>query len=500
MPTILENQPESQTKLPIRWADADAKAIASLIAILSNILTARDRRMNLVADFLAAMRDHRWSSPKFQDIYNAIDRLARAGILPLAGPLEAELRRVSAVEAADFIAEHKHDFPGDAETEYWIDEAIRLGKLCALRSSLDNAGQRIDAGQEDVELILAEINAAGESGTAADAVIHADELIAENPPLAEVVIDGALRRGEVGLLIGAPKTCKTWAVLHLHCAMATGGSWLGHKCRKGRTLMIDGELSAPVIGHRLARVGALYGMTDYASIDILPLRGDPRDIDRLGPLLARIRPGQYDLVTVDPIFKLLPADADENSNAYIAGFFRKVIAFAERTQAAVVCIHHASKGVQGGKSVSDMGAGGGAQSRSVDWHAALREHSEPGCVSLHTICRSFPGTPPTVWRMEPPEIVPMPEHDPENLRAAKPRKSAEPKPDKPARANWNTVATLANGEPHELSWFAAKLNLGASKTRDLLGQATAVKAIYMWPIDRKRGLPARWAKEPETML
>ena len=52
-------------------------------------------------------------------------------------------------------------------------------------------------------------------------------ILRQDRPLAAPVIDGALRKGEVGLLVGGTKTSKTWAIIHLHTAMATGGSWLG---------------------------------------------------------------------------------------------------------------------------------------------------------------------------------------------------------------------------------------------------------------------------------
>ena len=447
------------------------------------------------------MLAYHWANPRNEAVFAAAIRIAETSVFPGPDAIEAELRRIGNVESAEFAAELSREYFSDAELSHWTAQCIELSRACGLYSAADRIKQALDCGQTvaDVAPLLADLQSTPATGVT-ETVIHAADLLADNPPLAEVVIDGALRRGEVGLLIGAPKTCKSWAVLHLHCAMATGGMWLGHKCRKGRSLLIDGELLPAVIGHRLGRVAALYGLTDFSTIDILPLRGDPRDIDRLMPTLRNINPGDYDALTIDPVFKLLPADADENSNAYIAGFYRKIIEFAGRAQLAVVCVHHASKGVQAAKSVSDIGAGGGAQSRSVDWHAALREHAEPGCVSLHTICRSFPVTAPSVWRMEPPEIVPMFELDPENLRTGKPRKFSEPSAEKETPPNWESVATLANGEAHDLAWFSARLNLGSTKTRELLGQAVAMRGLYLWPRDKKRELPARWAKEPESLI
>ena len=45
---------------------------------------------------------------------------------------------------------------------------------------------------------------------------------------------------------------------------------------------------------------------------------------------------------------------------------------AARLGAAIVLVHHTTKGAQAGKSVTDIGAGGGAQSRAADTHLVAR--------------------------------------------------------------------------------------------------------------------------------
>lgn len=503
MNSLAEPPADPQTKLPARIIDCEHQLLACLLSRPpENPERQADRCLYIIGLGEGEMSGHTWYGTGHRDIFGAMARLAAQYLMPAGKSVADEMERASNPAAAKLALQYGGEYPNDSETPYWAERLRKLSRDARLYASAAAITGSIDAGQslEDLSPMLADLQSAATPADT-DTLIHAADLLAENPPLAEPVIDGALRRGEVGLLIGAPKTCKSWAVLHLHCAVATGGSWLGHRCRKGRSLLIDGELTPPVIGHRLAKVVGLYGLTDCSSIDILPLRGDPRDIDRLEPRLRKIKPGDYDLVTIDPVFKLLPSDADENSNAYVAGFYRKIIEFAGRSRLAVACVHHASKGAQAGKTVSDMGAGGGAQSRSVDWHAALREHTEPGCVSLHTICRSFASTPPSVWRMEPPEIVPMAELDPEDLRTARPRKAAaEPTTEKPTPPNWQSIAALANGEAHDLPWFSARLNLGSTKTRELLGQAVAMGSLHLWERDKKRGLPARWAREPERLV
>ncbi len=496
--------PSSGMRLTERWVDADARVIASLIARLSEISSARERRFNLVANFLAVMRDHRWSAPKFQEIFNAIDRLVRAGTLPLAGPVEAELMRVSAMEAADFIAEHKHDFPSDAETEYWINEAIRLSKLCVVRSSIDKVGQAIDMGQslDDVAPMLAEISATDETSALPRSILdcchNVADLLADPKPLAEPIIDGGLRRGEVGLWVGATKTAKSWSIMHWHIAIATGGNCFNYPCRRGAGLMIDCELALPTNTHRLKRVAELYGSPDLSSVELVSFREDPITIDGLIRLLDRVQPRRFDFITIDPIFKLLPADADENNNAFIASFFSRLIALATKLDCAILCVHHTSKGLQSGKSVSDLGAGAGAQSRAVDWHCGLREHAEAGCVSLHTLCRSFPPTDPSVWELTPPAMTARPELDPDVLKQPKPRKPkpTESAPATPPKPTWMTAAgLLTSDEPKDAAWFSAELGISERTTKELLRQAVAKSALHIWAAKDRRNRD-RWARVP----
>lgn len=316
-----------------------------------------------------------------------------------------------------------------------------------------------------------------------------------NLPIAEPVIDGALRKGEVGLLVGGTKTAKTWTVMHLHCAMATRQSWLGYKCSGGRTLLIDGELSTEAIFRRLAKVKALYGDAELDS-DILPLRPEPTDIDGLLSLLQEVEPNTYSLVTIDPLFRLMPGNADENSQAYVTSLFTKLTAAAIRMNSAILCIHHTTKGSQASKGVTDLDSGAGAQSRAPDWHGGLRLHSVPGCVSLHAIARDFPATKPSVWRLNIPAITHEPELDAEDLHTGRRNKGQESKAPKPAKApkpTWQDVAAIADSEPRGIGYFAAKVCNGKEHmARSLLRQAVEMGALHCWEPSTAGGA-TRWA-------
>ncbi len=505
--SLPNNSGGANLALAARLADAENNAILSVVSRVDSTPRGRERRVNIAADFVARLSQYRWGGQRNTDIYGAITRLATAGTMPLAGLVESELRRCSNGEAADWIRDHSAGFFSDAQAEYWVKQALELGRTATIYSGAARVQDALDANQTitDVAPIIAELNAAAEpvepSPTILDIAVNATDQLSDPEPMAEPVIDSGLRRGEVGLWTGATKTAKSWSILHWHCAIAAGVPCFGYGCRRGNGLLIDGELARPTIFHRLRKVADQYDGIDLSGLKIVPLRENPMDIDGLLRLLRDVQPGQFDFITIDPIFKLLPADADENNNAFIASFFTKLIVAATRMDCAILCVHHQSKGNQAGKSVADLGSGAGAQSRAVDWHCGLREHAEAGCVSLHTICRSFPPTDPSVWELKPPAMAQRLDLDADDLKVPKPRRKAamEPKPERPAKANWETIAKLGREEPHEAAHFAAETGLSEKKTRELLSQAVAKKRLYLWR-DSARHEPDKWASVPSRMV
>ena len=63
--------------------------------------------------------------------------------------------------------------------------------------------------------------------------------------------------------------------------------------------------------------------------------------------------------------------------------------FAKEMDCPILLIHHATKGNQTTKSVTDVGSGGGSQARAVDLHLILRPHEQEGLAVLEAAVRSF---------------------------------------------------------------------------------------------------------------
>jgi hypothetical protein len=92
--------------------------------------------------------------------------------------------------------------------------------------------------------------------------------------------------------------------------------------------------------------------------------------------------------------------------------------YADKTRAAIVLVHHTTKGSQSDKRVTDVGSGAGAQSRAADTHLVLREHEEEATVVAEAVVRSFPPVAPLVLRWEFPFWRPVADADPTKLATA----------------------------------------------------------------------------------
>ena len=232
----------------------------------------------------------------------------------------------------------------------------------------------------------------------------------ENPvPKRPVVIDGLMRRGDVANIIASTKVGKSWFAVLLAFCVATGRDWLGRGVAKGNVLLIDNELYDADIQNRLSPVAHAMGVlqnTDHARFDYAALRGNLLSITDLETLLMQYEPGDLTLIVMDAKYRFF-GELEENSNEDQTTFHNIIDRVAKHLECVIVLIHHSTKGDQSGKSVTDVGSGGGAQSRAADCHLVLRPHAEDGLAVLDAAVRTFaPVEPQTIrwnfplWTLE----------------------------------------------------------------------------------------------------
>jgi len=299
------------------------------------------------------------------------------------------------------------------------------------------------------------------------------DIVAKYPALREPVICGLLRRGETMNVISVPKLGKSWLVIDLALAIASGRMWLeSFQTERGDVLILDNELHGETSANRIPKVAATRGIPTDAFADrvfVLNLRGQLKDVFSLRPFFESIEPGRYRVIILDAFYRFMPRDMDENDNGTMASLYNHLDLYADRLGCCFVLIHHTTKGNQSAKSVTDVGAGAGSQSRATDTHLILRPHEETDAVVLDAAVRSWPPVPARCLRWTFPVWSLADELDPSALRGGKPtRRKEEKKSDDPQAPEWTVerfvevfiadeptskaeIRDAAKGEPG-LSW------------------------------------------------
>jgi len=245
-----------------------------------------------------------------------------------------------------------------------------------------------------------------------------------NPP----IIHGLLREGETMNIIAAPKVGKSWLVNSLSIAIATGLDWLGFKVEQGPVLVIDNELHVNTLTYRymeLAKAMKINPKLFSQQVKIKSLRGQLKDLMALSQYFQRLKPNTYKVIILDAFYRTLPDKTDENDNGAIARLYNSLDCHAMRLNCAFVLIHHTSKGNQSQKSITDVGAGAGSQSRAVDTHVILRPHEDEDKIVMDAAVRSWAPLESLVLRKQHPLFEVDTSADPTALLGAE--KKREPK-------------------------------------------------------------------------
>lgn len=226
-------------------------------------------------------------------------------------------------------------------------------------------------------------------------------------PLAEinmpdVLIDGIIHKGHVGVIAAPSKAGKTWAMIQLGLAVANGWKWL-HKwqCSKGNVLFLNMELDKLSFAHRVKSVlnNDMRWVDGFYSCT---LRGHKWDDERgledfRGFVLARAKQVNPVLIIIDPIYYVFAmAGLDENSNSDAARFFGCILSIAQATGAAVIFVHHYNKGGDQNhadkkvkvKPINRM-SGAGVFARAPDFIMCLDPH-EGDIFNVEMTARNFP--------------------------------------------------------------------------------------------------------------
>lgn len=235
-------------------------------------------------------------------------------------------------------------------------------------------------------------------------------------------------------------------------------------------MIIDNELHPETLANRLKAVLSAMGLTleDVSGwLDIISLRGQCRDINTVAPILQNIPKDKYSLIVCDALYRLLPDGTSENDNAQMMMIYNAVDNYGALTGAAIVLIHHASKGGQSDKDVTDVGSGAGAISRAADTHLILRPHEEDNAVVLDARLRSWEPLAPIGLRWFFPVWEPDDNLDPSLLKGR--RKPTEEREAEADKDECQKILDALKDGPKSVSKLSTSIGIGKQKLERLVG-------------------------------
>lgn len=326
-------------------------------------------------------------------------------------------------------------------------------------------------------------------------ILSVRDLIVRHPVQREPAVEGLLRIGETMNLIAASKARKSWLAHMLAVAIATGRSWLDRfptVC--GEVLILDNELHHETLAYRIPRIVDAMGipLADVQDrIHIDSLRGRCPDIFGLQDYFTSLKAGRFRMVILDAFYRFLPRGVNENDNGSMAQCYNAIDRYAEQMQTSFSLLHHASKGNQSFKSVTDVGAGAGSQSRATDTHLVLRPHEQNDVVVLEAAVRSWAPVKPVCLRWQHPLWVVDESLDPSSLKGGVRSGRSQEKSAVDEAAPWTVedfVAEFVTDDPKPKEQIRTEAlprpGLSWRIVQDLITKAEVRGLIHRWTVGR----------------
>lgn len=235
--------------------------------------------------------------------------------------------------------------------------------------------------------------------------------VPEERPLAEIInppakrknlIDGYLKEKGKLIISGTPKTGKSFLIYQLAYAVATGRDWIGHHCRKGVVYYFDGELCIEDTYERWTNTREKMFISHPETLHYVNTYETGGDIS-IKDIAEDAKHGRYknaDLIILDSLYMFLKGD--ENSNYEMKDELKNINRIIKYTGAAVIAVHHMSKGIQSGKASMDRISGAGTFSRFFETILSLNllsaePYDEGRALRLEGDARNFNPAPVNLW-------------------------------------------------------------------------------------------------------
>jgi len=159
----------------------------------------------------------------------------------------------------------------------------------------------------------------------------------------EWLIKGVLPAADLCAVYGGSGSGKTFVVLDMAAAIATGTPWRGHKTRKGRVLVVAAE-GAGGFGNRVQALCSHIGVpADQLDIGLITVPPNILEDDDIAELVASIKAvGEVSVIVIDTLAQVTPG-ANENTSEDMGKALVHCRVISTATGATVLLVHHSGK-------------------------------------------------------------------------------------------------------------------------------------------------------------
>jgi len=258
---------------------------------------------------------------------------------------------------------------------------------------------------------------AANNGHGLPEIVECGSFIQADLPAPKELICGLLHKGCKMSLGGSSKAYKSWSFIDIALSVAHGIPWLDFDTNPGKVLYINFENPTWACRQRIEAVAQARQLQISANrLYVWNLRGHATTFDQLLPkIIGRIGSEHFDLVILDPIYKIYGA-TDENSATDVAQLLNAIETIATQTGAAVVYGAHFSKGNQAAKEAIDRVSGSGVFARDPDTIITFTSHEEEAAFTVEIVLRNHSPVQPFVVRWAYPTFATDKNLNPENLK------------------------------------------------------------------------------------
>lgn len=201
--------------------------------------------------------------------------------------------------------------------------------------------------------------------------LHLDELLQEDIPESEWLVDRIIPKGGIVALSGMPGAYKTWILYHLALVTAHGQPFFGHfNTCKAKILIIDEENHRRLIQKRIRRMGA-----DGADIHLLLQSGIKLDrYDDRKKLSDLIKNNGYEFLILDSLVRF--HSKDENDASSMAKVTEALKEIAKTGATILFTHHHRKQSIFGSKNPGQSMRGSSEILAFVDCHMAIDKQED----------------------------------------------------------------------------------------------------------------------------